>query len=172
MRYLFGFLGAVVAYLFGALAERGQKKGRRDSKGWKTLYPSWLMHVNLVGTTALSAFFLMFILNGGSARSDAATQNFIAVIALVFMCLLVAYLGWNYYLRTIAWRGGKLRIRSPLGRERLRKYSEIMGVEELTIRGEYRIRFTDGSSLVFSKYAHGAKEFVARLPKDDFLDSW
>lgn len=165
-----GLIGGAIALALVAIAERAQKKGVRDADGWKSLHASWLLHFNFVGTIALFSFFALFALKGGSTRQDAATQNLFASGGIIFLGLLVAYIGWTSYGRTIAWRGGKVRVRNIFGLVRVKRYSEIAIVEDLNFRGEYRIKFSDGSSLTFSKYLHGAKEFISRLPRKDFWD--
>lgn len=163
-----GLIGGAVAAVLASWAERGRRKARKDSQGWRSLRPGWLLHGTFVGCFALVAFISFFLLNGGSARSDADTQNLYALGLLIAFALGAVYVAWITYGRTVAWLGGKIKTTDVFGRERFYRLCDIDQINETLSGSDYVIRFTDGSRLKFSKYMHGVPEFLKHLPPSKF----
>jgi len=159
-----GLVGGAIAALLSALALRNQRKASLCDEDWRTLRPGWFLHGTFIGCCAFVALAVTFLLGGGSSLPDAETQNLSAVGILASFALMAAYLWWIAYARSIAWKDGTLRVRWAFGRERLWRFAEVSSVKERDFLGDCRIRFTDGSSMTFSLYVHGAEELRARLP--------
>ena len=160
-----GLVGALVAVALAAVAQRSQKSALADGENWKALRSSWLLNGTFVACVAFTALITYFLLSGGSPRPDAQTQNLYALALAVAFGLGAIYLGWTTYGRSIAWNDKELRVRTVAGRETVRSISDVQSVRKSDARGDYRIKFRDGSTLVFSAYMHGANELVAALPK-------
>lgn len=158
-----GLIGGAIAALLSALALRNQRKASICDDGWRTLRPGWFLHGTFIGCCAFAALTMAFLLNGGSSLPDAETQNLYAVGILASFALMAVYLWRITYAQSIAWKGGTLRVRWTFGRERLWKFAEVSSVKERDFLDDCRIRFTDGSSMTFSLYLHGAEELRARL---------
>lgn len=165
-----GVVGAVVAFGLVSLAERTQKSATSTPDGWKVLRAGWLINGTIVGATALAACAGHSLVTGGSSLPDAATQNSFAALLLAAFGAGALYVAWTTYGRTVMWKGDELRVRSALGSESLRRISDVSEVTKSETRGEYRISFRDGSTLVFSAHMHGAEELMAKLRQKAFCN--
>lgn len=165
-----GLVGAVVAYGLVSLAERNQKPAAVVSDGWKALRSGWLIKGLVVLSTAITVFIGNFLLSGGSSLPDAAKQNAIASLLLAAFAAYALNTAWIAYGRTIMWKGYELRIRSVLGRDSLRRITDVSKIKKFEGLGEYHITFRDRTTLRFSAYMHGANELVAKLPRRAICD--
>ena len=163
-----GLIGGAAAAVLASWAEKGRRKARKDEHGWRSLHPGWLLHGTFVGCFALVAFISFFLFNGGSARSDAETQNLYALGLLIAFAVGLLYVAWITYGRTVAWLGGKIKTVDLFGRERHYRLCDIDRISETLSGSDYVIRFTDGSRLKFSKYMHGVPELLRHLPPSKF----
>ena len=135
-----------------------------DRKGWKTLCPSLLLLGTFIGSFALTSLFAYIAFTGGSSLPDADTQNLYLLGLLCSFGLLTVYLWWTSYAQEVAWKGRTLRVRNVFGREQIREFTEISSVKKSEFRGDFRIRFRNGSAVIFSIYMHGAQELIGKLP--------
>ena len=161
--WISGLIGAVVATALALVAERWQKPARADAAGWKALRPGWLLNGMIAGCLAMTALGCTFLVVG-SSRPDADMQMLYAIVLTAVSGLGALHTLWNSYGRAISWKGDMVKYRSILGRESLRRLSEVSAVTKSEMRGAYRLTFRDGSRLRLSAYLHGAEELVARLP--------
>lgn len=163
-----GLVGAVVAFALVTISERKQRSATTTQDGWQALRPGWLLSGTVVGCGALAAFMGYFLLSGGSSRSDAATQNNLALLMLTVFTAGALYVAWTTYGRTVAWKADELRVRAVFGQETVRHFADIVAVSKSEMRGEYRVSFRDGSHLWLSAHLHGVNELVAKLPREAF----
>lgn len=159
-----GLIGAAIAFGIVTLAERTQKSAAIAKHGWKTLHSSWLMNGCIIGSAALAALIGSFLLSGGSALPNAQTQNGMAALLLTASAGYVLYAVGTAFARTIMWKGNELRILTLTGKEATRRISDVTSVTKNEFLREYRVTFSDQSTLRFSAYLHGANELLARLP--------
>ena len=165
-----GLIGAVAAIALAGLAARTQKSAAMLHDGWRGLRPSWLVHCSMVFCFGFAGVISYFLLNGGSGRTDASTQNLVACLLLAAVVGGAIYIGWTSYFITVQWKGNKIRIRPIIGRDIVHKFSDVAKVKNAEIYGVYRLKFRDGSRLWFSEHMHGAKDLAAKLPKRAFTD--
>lgn len=161
---IIGPLGGAIAIVLVAVAERTQRPARSNVEGWRVLRPSWLQQMTIVGCAAFAALMAGLLLSGGSTRAGAETQNIYLLVLAVAFGLATVYLGWASYGRSIRWKGDELRIRAAFGPERIYHFSEIRSVKKSEALGEYRLKFSGGTTIGISAYLHGAKELVSRAP--------
>lgn len=158
-----GLIGGVAATAVGSLALRTQKRAHADEDGWKSLRPGWYLHFLVLGCLGFAGAIGYFFWLGGSARTDAAEQN------LVALCLLLAFGAagiWVYltaYVRKIEWAGGVVRIRSPWRPQVSYRLSEAVAIRDSLNGAECKIRFADGRSLSVNMYFDGFYDFMADL---------
>ena len=164
-----GLIGATAAAALAIISERRQRSARIGADGWRVLRPSGMMHLGFVLSVLFAVLVAVFLWTGGSARSDAATQNLSALGIGVFFGLGAGYMWWLNYGRLIAWKENDLRVRSVFGREVVRQISDVEDVIKREGIGDFKVRFRDNSTLIFSAYSHGAKELAQRLDKDVIL---
>ncbi|MDA7788028.1 hypothetical protein N8940_02210 [Sphingomonadaceae bacterium] len=162
--WITGLIGGAIAAVLSALALRSQKTAAANRDGWKTLGPNWFLHSTFIGSFALTSLFACVLVSGGSSLPDAETQNISLVGLMATFGIMTAYLWWTIYAHALAWKGRQLRVRSALGQEWTRNFSKISSIKISEFRGDCRIRFSDGSAVIFSTYLHGAKELLERLP--------
>lgn len=163
-----GLVGAVVAFALVTISERKRRSATTTQDGWQALRPGWLLNGTIVGCGALAAFEGFFLLSGGSSRSDAATQNNLALLMLTVFTACALYVAWTTYGRTVAWKADELRVRTVFGKETVQYIPDVVAVSKSEMRGEYRVSFRDGSRLWLSAHLHGVHELVAKLPGEAF----
>lgn len=163
--WITGLIGGAIAAALCSLALRKQKDAEISSDGWKTLRPSFLLHGIFILGFALTSLFAYLALSGGSSLPDAETQNISLAVLLAAFAAMTIYLWWTTYAQTIAWKGRELRARRVFGKERHWSFTEIRSIKESDFRGDCRIRFNDGSGIIFSSYLHGSKQLLGRLRK-------
>ena len=117
---------------------------------------------------AAAAFFAFILLNGGSTREDAETQNLYAVGILAAFSLMALYVAWLSYGRTVSWKRSEIRTKNIFGQERFYYFADIHQIKEIAFLGEHVIKFTDGSRLRFFSTMHGTPEFLWHLPTSKF----
>jgi hypothetical protein len=162
---LSGLVGAIIAYALVTLAERRHWAGYRGSDGWTVLRPGALIKFAILLCAVLTALIGYFFWSGGSTRADAATQDLYALSLLFVFAAGAVYLLWISYARTVAWKDDELRIRRAFSGETVQRFSDVASAEKSDSRGEYRLRFRDGSALGFSVYFDGARELIDQLPE-------
>lgn len=163
--WITGLIGGAIAAVLCSLALRKQRAAEISSDGWNTLRPSFLLHGIFVLGFALTSLFAYISLRGGSSLPDAETQNLSLAVLLTAFAVMTIYIWWTTYAQTIAWKGQVLRVRRAFGKERHWHFTEIGSIKESDFRGDCRIRFNDGSGIIFSSYLHGSKQLLGRLPK-------
>lgn len=163
--WMTGLIGGVVAAVLCSLAVRNQQNAEISSDEWKTLRPSFFLHVIFILGFALTSLFAYIAFSGGSSLPDADTQNLYLVGLLTAFGVMTIYLWWTTYAQTIAWKGQELRVRRAFGKERHWHFTEIRSIKESDFRGDCCIRFSDGSGIIFSAYLHGSKQLLERVPK-------
>lgn len=169
---LSGIVGAAVAGSFAAAALRLRGPASIDRSGWKVLKPSWFLHGSFIALLVCTFLVAVFLISGGSSAPDAATQNIYAMALGVGFGCGATYLGWATYGREVSWSREEIRLRTAVGTDFVRRFSEVFRVTKFELLGEYRVEFQDGSTLRFSQYLGGAQELANRLDhaRDSVLD--
>ncbi len=158
-----GLLGGAIATLLVAAARRTQRSARLRGDGWHTLRPGWLLHGAFGLSLALSLFIGWILLNGGSTRPDAETQNLYATgLAIAFGCGAI-YMAWVNFGRTIAWRGTEIRISTLFRKDGYVRFEDIQSIAPNEANDDIRLILRDGSKLVLSPYFHGATDLADQV---------
>ncbi len=164
-----GLIGGLIATGLGTLALRTQKSARADRNGWKRLRPGWFMHATLGGCVAFVLVMIYVFAQGGSARADAEEQNFAALLILLAFGAAGSWVFWFGYLHRIAWKGDKIRCRSPFRGDAFFRFSEVTLVDSNADHSEVKLVFADARKLRVSTYFHGFNDFMEAL-EDRFQD--
>ena len=157
-----GIMGGAIATVLAAISLATQREVHSGRQGWKRLRPSWHIHFALVGCVAFVAIISVFFLTGGSARRDAAEQNF---YALVLMLAFGAGGVWTLcagYLRKVEWKDETIRTRL-FGRERLFRFSDFMDVKSGLDGSELKFLTADGRVFRVSQYFHGSNQLFRAI---------
>jgi len=158
-----GLLGGAIATLLVAAARRTQRSARLQADGWHTLRPGWLLYGAFGLSLALSLFIGWILLNGGSTRPDAETQNLYASgLAIAFGCGAI-YMAWVNFGRTIAWRDTEIRISTLFRKDAYVRFEDIQSIAPNEANDDFRITLREGSKLVLSPYFHGATELADQV---------
>ncbi|MES2753993.1 MAG: hypothetical protein V4659_04945 [Pseudomonadota bacterium] len=157
-----GLIGGAIAAALGAIALRTQGTPKVDHDGWKTLTPSWLLHMSVFLGAVMTAGVVYFFAIGGSSLPDANSQNVFAMGLGIAFAVMTAWCAWLTYLQKISWNSSSIR-RSALGQTSVFDRQEFVRVRESSFLGTHRIIFRGGSSIRFFKYANGASDLVESL---------
>ncbi|HVH49649.1 MAG TPA: hypothetical protein VM760_07210 [Sphingomicrobium sp.] len=157
-----GIIGGIAATALGAAALRSQKEAALDADGWRRLRPGWYMHLALGGCILFVLLVAFFFYTGGSARRDADSQNFAALLIMLAFGAGALWTLWAGYLRRVAWRAGDIRISTPLGAQTYR-FADVVGVGGNADGSECKLHMSDGSVVRVGVYFHGFQQFIQAL---------
>ena len=160
-----GLIGGAIATALGAMALRSQKSANLDVDGWRWLRPGWLIHFAVGGCAAFVLAITYFFSLGGSARSDAAEQNFWAMLILLGFGGGGLWLVWAGYLHKVAWRGNDIRLVRPLRLDAYYRFTDIVSVRPNGDGSELKLKFADARVLRVSPYFHGFRQFEEEMAK-------